>query len=40
MREIVHLAMRRLYVLVDVGKVSLLWDVMYSGRGWSRVWEK
>jgi N-acetylglucosamine kinase-like BadF-type ATPase len=40
MREIAHPAMRRLCVLVDVEKVSLLWDVMSSGRGWSRVWEK
>jgi len=40
MREVAHPVMRRLFGLVDVGKVSLLWDVMYSGRGWSKGWER
>lgn len=36
MKENVRPATRRLYDLVDVEKVNLLWDVTYSGRGWSR----
>ena len=36
MKENVHPATKRSYDLVDVEKVNLLWDVTYSGRGWSR----